>query len=119
MLKNLETLLTHIWVVIVAGGNGTRLFPISTPSREKQFCLLGDKHSFLQRTILNFLSLGIDASHIVVVVSNEHQVDLAREDSTAVGIPMENIWNIGEGHGFYGAMALVGSQIGTIDEHGF
>lgn len=115
--KALKELLSHVWVVVIAGGKGTRLFPLSTPSKEKQFCMLGDNYTFLQKTIKNFLSLGVDASHIIVVVSNDHQVKLAEEQSAKVGLPPENIWNIGEGDGFYGSMVVAGNQIGAIDEH--
>ena len=37
--------------VILAGGNGSRLWPLSTPHHPKQFLALFNEYSFLQNTI--------------------------------------------------------------------
>ncbi len=42
-------------IVILAGGSGTRLWPLSRDSFPKQFLKIGNEHSLLERTILRFL----------------------------------------------------------------
>lgn len=42
---------SNIKIVILCGGSGTRLWPISTPSIPKQFISLGDKGTLLQETL--------------------------------------------------------------------
>ena len=65
------------YAVIMAGGKGERLWPLSTPERPKQFLqLLGDR-SMLQETVARIVPL-IPTERILVVTSGEH-VDLVRE----------------------------------------
>lgn len=44
-------------IFILAGGKGTRLWPLSTSKFPKQFLKFGDKYSFLQKTILRNLKI--------------------------------------------------------------
>ena len=46
---------SHVWLAIIAGGQGTRLFPISNPERPKQFCQLDSKNTFIQAVIEHLL----------------------------------------------------------------
>jgi len=55
-------------VVILAGGKGTRLWPLSRSNFPKQFLSFGEGISLLQKTILRFVDL-YGASSIVVVTS--------------------------------------------------
>src|SRR5438105_7923425 len=41
----------HLHVVILAGGSGTRLWPLSTPTFPKQFLLLPSGKSMIQETL--------------------------------------------------------------------
>jgi len=67
---------TH--VVIMAGGIGSRLWPISTPEHPKQFMdLLGVGESLIQLTVDRFLPV-CDISHFWVVTSYKY-VDMVRE----------------------------------------
>ena len=59
-------------VIILAGGKGTRLWPISRGSFPKQFLKLGDDHSLLQKCVKRFLPL-IDPSGIVIVTSADYR----------------------------------------------
>lgn len=75
---------THI--VIMAGGIGSRLWPVSTPEMPKQFIdLLGVGKSLLQLTVDRFLPVA-DMSCIWVVTSGnyvetvEHQLPYVRKD---------------------------------------
>ena len=54
--------------VILCGGSGTRLAPMSTPDNPKQFLNLMNDYSLLQNTALRSMELGgIDASRVVTV----------------------------------------------------
>lgn len=42
-------------IIILAGGSGNRLWPLSRPSFPKQFLKFGQEHSLLEKTLLRFL----------------------------------------------------------------
>lgn len=72
---------TH--VVIMAGGIGSRLWPLSTPERPKQFIdVLGVGKSLLQLTVERFLP--VCAPDRFWVVTSGKYVDLVREQLPAV-----------------------------------
>lgn len=58
-------------IVILAGGSGTRLWPISRRSFPKQFLNFGDSDSLLQKTVKRFLSL-YDAQDILIMTHQEY-----------------------------------------------
>ena len=67
---------TH--VVIMAGGIGSRLWPLSTPERPKQFIdVLGVGKSLIQLTVERFLP--VCAPDRFWVVTSEKYVDIVRE----------------------------------------
>ena len=77
---------TH--VVIMAGGIGSRLWPLSTPERPKQFIdVLGVGKTLLQLTVERFLP--VCAPDHFWVVTSERYVDMVREQLP--GIPQEQI----------------------------
>ena len=49
----------NIWLAIIAGGRGTRLFPHSHDDCPKQFCVLDDTNTFIQATARRFIALGV------------------------------------------------------------
>lgn len=55
-------------IVILAGGSGTRLWPVSRKAFPKQFLHFGDKHSLLQKTILRFPN----PADILIVTGQEY-----------------------------------------------
>lgn len=57
-------------IIILAGGSGTRLWPISRGSFPKQFLKLGDDLSLLQKTVNRFLS-AYDLQDILIVTNQE------------------------------------------------
>ncbi|POS62579.1 mannose-1-phosphate guanylyltransferase/mannose-6-phosphate isomerase [Parasaccharibacter apium] len=64
--------------VILSGGSGTRLWPVSRKSYPKQFCtLLGDKSPF-QETLQRIVGLGIKSAPIVVG-NREHRFIMAEQ----------------------------------------
>lgn len=56
-------------VIILAGGGGSRLFPLSRQSYPKQFLCLEDDKSLLAHTVERFLSFV--SAHDILIVTNE------------------------------------------------
>ncbi len=81
---------TDIGVVIVAGGSGTRFWPLSTPDRPKQFLTLFGDRSMLQETFDRVAP--IVPAERVLVVTGARFVELVR--SQLPELPAENV--IGE-----------------------
>ncbi|WP_457640395.1 mannose-1-phosphate guanylyltransferase/mannose-6-phosphate isomerase [Persephonella sp.] len=59
--------------VILAGGSGTRLFPLSRKKFPKQFLNLGDEHTLFQKTVSRNLKVVSDIDNIVIVTNNDYQ----------------------------------------------
>jgi mannose-1-phosphate guanylyltransferase/mannose-6-phosphate isomerase len=58
-------------IVILAGGNGTRLWPLSRGSFPKQFLKLGGNQSFLQKTVMLYEKIA-RPENIFVITNQEH-----------------------------------------------
>ncbi|WP_312562790.1 mannose-1-phosphate guanylyltransferase/mannose-6-phosphate isomerase [Anaerospora sp.] len=58
-------------VVILAGGGGTRLFPLSRQGYPKQFLKIGDNASLLSQTIQRFLPL-VKETDLLIVTNQEY-----------------------------------------------
>jgi mannose-1-phosphate guanylyltransferase/mannose-6-phosphate isomerase len=69
--------------VIICGGSGTRLQPLSTPECPKQFLPLINKYSLLQNTIQRLM--GIDDLASPIVVGNIRHKALLQEHLEAIG----------------------------------
>jgi len=64
-------------VIILAGGSGTRLFPLSRQCFPKQFINIGAEKSLLAQTIQRFLSYV--AEEDIVIITNEQYQFLVRD----------------------------------------
>jgi mannose-1-phosphate guanylyltransferase/mannose-6-phosphate isomerase len=58
--------------VILAGGSGTRLWPLSRKSYPKQFLKFGDSQTLLQKTIKRLLNTK-KADHLITITNEEYQ----------------------------------------------
>ncbi len=63
---------TTVVPVVLAGGSGTRLWPLSRESYPKQFLNLIGKHSLLQDTLLRAGKLASPNSELLVVTNDAH-----------------------------------------------
>ena len=110
----------HLYLVILAGGEGLRLFPYSNLERPKQLCHIdgGDrnKDTFLKRTITNFVDCGFDRNHIMVVTSSERQLSATRHQAANPGgVPIKNVWRIPAICGPAGTMVEATRRIAELD----
>ena len=105
----------HVWVAIIAGGQGTRLFPISHTDRPKQFCQLDKDNTFIQAVIRNFSGLGVKSSQFVIITTNDNQTELAREQTLSRGVLSQNIYQIDPTLGYSAAMYMAAEFIHSHD----
>jgi mannose-1-phosphate guanylyltransferase len=66
-----------IKAVIMAGGSGTRLWPLSRAARPKQFLALHGEHTMLQATFMRLDGLDIQSS--VTICNEEHRFFVAEQ----------------------------------------
>ena len=69
--------------VIMSGGAGTRLWPLSTVDRPKQFHAFGSEHTLIQETALRFV--GQPGFSAPIVICNLAHTDEVASQLTAVG----------------------------------
>ena len=74
--------------VILSGGSGTRLWPLSRELHPKQFLPLVGEQTMLQDTVLRLEGLGSGAP---IVVCNAHHRFLVAEQLRAIGVPAGEI----------------------------
>ncbi len=72
-------------IVILAGGGGTRLWPLSKQEFPKQFLTLGSEYSLLQQTALRFVS-EIRPEDIVVATNSRYEEIVQRQLSAIEAI---------------------------------
>ncbi len=75
------------WAVVLAGGVGSRFWPLSTPSRPKQLLPLVTSKPLLREAVDRLLPI-VDAARILIL-TNASLVDAV--SGTVPGIPRENI----------------------------
>ena len=68
---------TIIWPVILSGGAGTRLWPLSVPALPKQLLALTGARTMLQETALRTAGAGFHAP--VIVCGTAHAVTIATQ----------------------------------------
>ena len=83
--------LTPILPVILAGGGGTRLWPLSRSHYPKQFLALGGKDSLLQQTLTRLGDLKSQAAEPPIVVCNEEHRFLVAEQARQIGVELTTI----------------------------
>jgi mannose-1-phosphate guanylyltransferase / mannose-6-phosphate isomerase len=72
-------------LVILAGGSGTRLFPLSRENYPKQFLKIVEDKSLLQITVERFAD-SVKPSD-TLIVTGEKYITLAREQMIEIGYP--------------------------------
>lgn len=103
--------MTQTYIVIMAGGRGERLYPLSTPECPKQFLNLFGERTMLQQTVDRVLPLAPE-ERILVITSAAH-VHLVREQLPAV--PAANVIGEPVGRGTAPCVALAAFAIRKRD----
>lgn len=75
--------MTKITPVLISGGAGTRLWPLSRQARPKQFHALGGAHTLIQETVLRFATEAFTAPMVVGAAAH---ADLTRAQLAEVGV---------------------------------
>jgi mannose-1-phosphate guanylyltransferase len=102
------------WAVVLAGGVGSRFWPLSTPSRPKQLLPLVDDRPLLVATLDRLAPL-VPASR-TLILTNASLRDIVREH--VPGVTPENIIAEPRAVGTGGALAWAASEIGRRDGPG-
>lgn len=76
-------------LVVLAGGGGTRLFPISRNSCPKQFSHLGSEKSLLIDTVTRFD--GLVSPEDMIIVTNQHYKQLVINELKAYGLEAAHV----------------------------
>ena len=77
--------------VILAGGSGTRLWPLSRKSFPKQFLKLNENKSLLQKTVERFLKV-VSSEDIIIMTNKDYKfLVFAELKNSSFNIPEKNI----------------------------
>lgn len=98
---------TSIFPVVMAGGSGTRLWPLSRELFPKQFLTLQDHHTMLQATLARLQ--GIELQGAMVICNEDHRF-LVAEQLRQVGALNHNILLEPAGRNTAPAVALAALQ---------
>lgn len=81
-----------MYALLLAGGGGTRLWPISTKETPKQFVVIdGEKYSLFQNTLLRCLRF-TDCEHIIILTGEIYKEQIIKQASEiGINLPEENI----------------------------
>ncbi len=78
---------SQLYVVIMAGGSGTRLWPRSRRTKPKQLLDIVSNKTMIQETVERLSPL-VDGSHVIIVVGDIHFKEIDRQ---LAEVPSENI----------------------------
>ncbi len=79
----------NLYAVILAGGSGTRFWPLSRASIPKQFLTIYGKSSLFQQTLQRIQSL-VPVSNILVVTNQEYKKKV-QQQMVSFAVPQKNV----------------------------
>ena len=108
MSKNIA----HLYVVILCGGGGTRLWPLSRSNSPKQFIDLVGGETLFTKTLKRAQKL-VDSDHIFIMTNKSYLADVQKYSSD---IPPANIITEPEKKNTALAMGVVAGVIHSLDQ---
>jgi mannose-1-phosphate guanylyltransferase/mannose-6-phosphate isomerase len=75
-------------ILILAGGSGTRLFPLSRENYPKQFLAIGGETTLFQQTVLRALKVVGSLENISFVANREYEYQILNQVAS-IGFPVE------------------------------
>ena len=101
--------------ILIAGGSGTRLWPLSRDLYPKQFLSLAGRPSPLQQTLSRVEASALAGCRPMLVICNEQHRFLVREQAQAMGIAMGEIVLEPEGRNTAPALTVAAARAGEGD----
>lgn len=105
----------HVYLLCLAGGKGTRLWPISYKGREKQFCYLTNRSTFIQATVERFYKVGIKPNHVYATTTTNSQTQLVVEQLSPLQVIEPNVLQISQDCVYPGVMVEAAKVIYEVD----
>ena len=112
-MKNFKNMKKNLYVVLLAGGAGTRFWPLSRHEEPKQFLRIIGERSLLQETLERVKSLVL--SENIFVVTNRLYQRKVKEQLSAYGIFPKNILLEPEGKNTAPAIAWAAAKIHRLN----
>ncbi len=106
---------SNINIVLLAGGSGTRFWPLSRERFPKQFMKLFDGRSMFGMTVERSLELAPPES--LWIVTLESQAPEVRTEIFDLNIPQANILEEPVGRNTAPAVGLAAMEIAAVDEN--
>lgn len=103
--------------VIISGGSGTRLWPVSREGHPKPFMIMPDGESLLSKTYLRAASICDGAAEIVTVTNREHFFE-SRDHFNAAELHEYNARYILEPVGRNTAPAIIAAALSLREQYG-
>lgn len=103
--------------VIISGGSGTRLWPVSREGHPKPFMIMPDGKSLLSKTYARAASISESVTEIVTVTNREHYFE-SRDHFNAAGLNEHTARYILEPLGRNTAPAIIAAAISLREQYG-
>ena len=108
----------ELCLLVIAGGYGARLWPISHKGCPKQFTPANPNETFIQTTVKRYYAVGVKPENVYVITTNDDQRRLAIEQlCNDIGVMEPNIIKFPAKYGYAGCMSKGADFIGKYNKN--